>query len=179
MGGCATKPKVLKADNRSIPAPPPEPKKEAVAEEAEEGVDVVAEKGDREAEGDVVGDDVKSKDVDEANKVDDGTSKPESLGNLLNENENKSVTETETDNNAPSEPTKTEPLDAADQESTEEKKPTEPIESTKEPEPLSVEPQAAPEATATLDGAEPETEKKETSSAAAVEGEEGKTEVAK
>ncbi|XP_039031043.1 MARCKS-related protein 1-A-like [Hibiscus syriacus] len=179
MGGCATKPKVLKADDRSIPAPPPEPKKEAVAAEAKEGVDVVAEKGDRKEEGDVVGVDVKSKDVDEAYKVDDEESMPQSLGNLLNENENKSLAETETDNNKPSEPAKTEPLEPVDQESTEEKKPIEPIESTKELEPLSVEVEAAPEATATADVAEPETEKKETSSAAAVEGEEGKTEVTK
>ncbi|XP_039016992.1 uncharacterized protein AH6.3-like [Hibiscus syriacus] len=173
MGGCATKPKVLMADDRSIPAPPPEPTKEAVAAE---GVDVAAEKGDQKTEDDVGGEDVKSKDVDEANKVDDEASKPQSLGNLLNQNEKKSAAETETNNNTPSEPTKTEPLEPVDQEPIEEKKPTEPIESAKEPEPLSVEPEAASEATATVDVAE--TEKKETSAAAA-ESEERKTEVAK
>ncbi|GMI68619.1 hypothetical protein HRI_000531200 [Hibiscus trionum] len=179
MGGCATKPKVLKADDRSIPAPPPESTKEAIAEasEAKEGGLVVAEKGDQKAEVDVVGEDVKSKDVDEAEKVDDESNTRQSLGNLLNENEKKGVAETETvieaDNNTPSEPTKTEP---AEQESAEEKVPAEPIESAKEPEPLSVEPEAAPEATATVDAAA--TEKNETSAAVA-EGEEGKSEVAK
>ncbi|KAK8673743.1 hypothetical protein V6N13_112058 [Hibiscus sabdariffa] len=159
MGGCATKPKVLKGDDRSIPAPPPESTKEAVAaaSEVKEGADVVA------AEADVAGEDVKSKDADE--------------------NEKKGVAETEaeieTDNKTPSEPTKIEPLEPVEQESLEKKVPTEPIESTKEPEPLTVEPEAAPEATATATVDVAETEKKEAPVAAAAEGEEGKTEVAK
>ncbi|KAK8607031.1 hypothetical protein V6N13_052782 [Hibiscus sabdariffa] len=103
MGGCATKFKVLKEDDCSVPAaPPPEPREEAVAAapEAKEGADGVAEKADEA----IVNDD----------KVDDEAAKRQSLSNLLNENEKGKVgaaeTETKTDDNPPSEPTINEPL---------------------------------------------------------------------
>ncbi|GMI67622.1 hypothetical protein HRI_000431500 [Hibiscus trionum] len=151
MGGCATKFKVLKGDDRSVPAAPT---KEAVAA----APDVVTEKGEN-VEADVVGEAIVNDD-----KVDDEATKRQSLSNLLNENQKEGAaeteTETKTDVNPPSEPTKTEPLEPVEQESMEKKVPT------VEAEPLSVEPEAAAAATATATADVAETEKKGTSAAA-------------
>ncbi|MBA0743516.1 hypothetical protein Gogos_006183 [Gossypium gossypioides] len=145
MGGCATKPKVLKGDEIPSPvAPPPEPAKQHVQVADDEGKKVEAEV-------------VKAKDVDETKevvivndeKVDDQANDPQSVSKLLNENEKKGVAETESDSNTPSEPTKTESVEA---------------------DPSSVGGKAATVAVG-------ETQNRET--AAAAEGEEGKTEVTK
>ncbi|MFQ6636835.1 hypothetical protein Gotur_014198 [Gossypium turneri] len=155
MGGCATKPKVLKGDEIPSPvAPPPEPAKQHVQVPDDEGKKVEAEI-------------VKAKDVDETKevvivnneKVDDQANDPQSVTKLLNENERKGVaeTETESDSNTPSEPTKTESVEAVKQESM-------------ETDPSSVGGKAVTVAVG-------ETQNRET--AAAAEGEEGKTEVTK
>ncbi|MBA0592265.1 uncharacterized protein LOC105763647 [Gossypium raimondii] len=150
MGGCATKPKVLKGDEIPSPvAPPPEPAKH-VQVAADEGKKVEAEI-------------VKAKDVDETKevvivnneKVDDQANDPQSVSKLLNENERKGVAETESDSNTPSEPTKTESVEAVKQESM-------------ETDPSSVGGKAATVAVG-------ETQNRETAAA----GEEGKTEVTK
>ncbi|KAK5775750.1 Helicase required for RNAi-mediated heterochromatin assembly 1 [Gossypium arboreum] len=153
MGGCATKPKVLKGDEMPSPvAPSPEPAKKHVQVADDEGKKVEAEI-------------VKAKDVDETKevvivndaKLDDQANDPQSGSNLLNENEKKGVAETESDSNTPSEPTKTESVEAVKQESM-------------ETEPPSIGGKAATVAVG-------ETQNRET--AAAAEGEEGKTEVTK
>lgn len=81
MGGCATKPKVLKGDGTSSPAaPPPEPAKQHVQ---------VADDKAKKVEAEIV----KAKDVDETKedlivhdeKVHDQANDPQSVSNLLNE----------------------------------------------------------------------------------------------
>lgn len=76
MGGCATKPKVLKGDGTSSPAaPPPEPAKQHVQ---------VADDKAKKVEAEIV----KAKDVDETKEdliVHDQANDPQSVSNLLNE----------------------------------------------------------------------------------------------
>ncbi|XP_021273993.1 patellin-2-like [Herrania umbratica] len=104
MGGCATKPKVLKGDEREVPAPipPPEPTKEPVpaVPEAKEAADVVAQ-GEKKVEDDHANEVVNAKDVGEAedvaddDKVDDQANKRQSLSNLFKENEKKGSAESD------------------------------------------------------------------------------------
>ncbi|XVE86603.1 hypothetical protein DITRI_Ditri18aG0047100 [Diplodiscus trichospermus] len=127
MGGCATKPKVLKGDEGEVPVPPPEPTKEPVpmVPEAKEAANIAAEGQDK-VEADVF----KAKDVDEAkevgndDKVDDQTNKRQSLSNLFKENENKGSTEND---NASSQPMKIESQELVKQESLETGKQESPV----------------------------------------------------
>lgn len=94
MGGCATKPKVLKGDEGEVPAPvpPPEPTKEPIpaVPEAKEAADVVAQ-GEKKVEDDHANEAVNAKGVGEAenvadaDKVDDQANKRRSLSNLFKE----------------------------------------------------------------------------------------------
>ena len=94
MGGCATKPKVLKGDEREVPVPvvPPEPTKETVpvVPDAKEAADVVAE-GEKKVEAVDANEVFEAKDVDEVKEVDnddtvdDEANKRQSLSNLFKE----------------------------------------------------------------------------------------------
>ncbi|OMO83578.1 zonadhesin-like protein [Corchorus olitorius] len=116
MGGCATKPKVLKGDDGEAPspapAPPPEPTKEPVSAvpEAKETANFVAVEGEKKVEEDIhaTGVAVLAKDFDtvESKEVevdDDQSNKRQSLSNLFKENEKKGSVETDS---IPSEPVK-------------------------------------------------------------------------
>ncbi|XP_017984080.1 PREDICTED: cyclin-dependent kinase inhibitor 1C [Theobroma cacao] len=104
MGGCATKPKVLKGDEGEVPAPvpPPEPTKEPIpaVPEAKEAADVVAQ-GEKKVEDDHANEAVNAKGVGEAenvaddDKVDDQANKRRSLSNLFKENEKKGSAESD------------------------------------------------------------------------------------
>ncbi|XVF14983.1 hypothetical protein REPUB_Repub09cG0109100 [Reevesia pubescens] len=120
MGGCATKPKVLKNDEGEVPAPvpPPEPTKDPVpaVPEAKEVGDIAAE-GEKKVETDVVHEVVKAKDVDESkeevvndDQLDDQANKRQSLSILFKE---KGAAESD---NTSSEPTKNESLEPVKQE---------------------------------------------------------------
>ncbi|OMO55874.1 hypothetical protein CCACVL1_26941 [Corchorus capsularis] len=152
MGGCATKPKVLKGDDGEAPspapAPPPEPTKEPVpaVPEAKETANFVAVEGEKKVEEDNVhatGVAVLTKDFDivEAKEVevdDDQSNKRQSLSNLFKE---KGSVETDS---IPSEPVKesVEPVEMQ-QESAEPIK-TEPVEPVKESvEPVAVQQESA------------------------------------
>ncbi|GMI67853.1 hypothetical protein HRI_000454600 [Hibiscus trionum] len=117
MGGCATKPKVLKGDQGEIPAP--SPPKEAVpeAKEAAEGENMVEAAEDRDF------------------NIDDDQSNKRSLSNLFKEKENKGTSES--DNTQPeAEPMKKETPETLkqelepvtkNQETKEPEKPVEPV----------------------------------------------------
>lgn len=79
MGGCATKPKVLKGDEPEIPAPAPS--KEAVPEPKEAALAVAAD-GEKKVEADEV---AKDKDVIDDDAIDDQSNKRRSLSNLFQE----------------------------------------------------------------------------------------------
>ncbi|KAG8497244.1 hypothetical protein CXB51_008485 [Gossypium anomalum] len=109
MGGCATKPKVLKGDEPEIPAPAPS--KEAVPEPKEAALAVAAD-GEKKVEADEV---AKDKDVIDDDAIDDQSNKRRSLSNLFQEKE-KGTAESDT---TPSEPVKNETSEPALQESPE------------------------------------------------------------
>lgn len=85
MGGCATKPKVLKGDEPEIPAPAPS--KEAVPEPKEAALAVavavaVAADGEKKVEADEV---AEEKYVIDDDAIDDQSNKRRSLSNLFQE----------------------------------------------------------------------------------------------
>ncbi|XP_022740636.1 enolase-phosphatase E1-like [Durio zibethinus] len=128
MGGCATKPKVLKGDERDVPVPAPPPKqtKEPVPEvpEAKKVADVVAAKGKKKVEADFV--EARQVDIVNDDKVDDHANKQRSISNLFKENEKKGAAESD---NTTSEPSKNESLEPVKQQSSEpvRQEPVEPV----------------------------------------------------
>ncbi|MFQ6663371.1 hypothetical protein Gotur_030923 [Gossypium turneri] len=157
MGGCATKPKVLKGDEPEIPAPAPS--KEAVPEPKEAALAVLAD-GEKKVEPDEV---AKDKDVIDDDAIDDQSNKRRSLSNLFQEKE-KGTAESDT---TPSEPMKNDTPESALQESSETAK-QESLEPVSIPSGNIESAQAVPEAVATTAAAAavvnvPETQSKETS----------------